>query len=378
MTRPGPLRRRARATAAALGAGFTIVTAVALVPVRDDITRATPALALVVPIVVAGLVGGRGPALLTAVVAAAAFNVVFIPPHWTLKIDAVDDLVALAVFLVVATVVGTLVAREGERRKAAEDRVRELARLNAELVEVERERERLAEEATRAAVLERVDEQRAALLRSVSHDLRTPLSTIRAVASDLLSGTDYDPATQAELLSLVAGEAERLDRLVANLLSLSRIEAGALDPDRQAVAIDELVVYAVKRLDRVVQGVGVELDLPADLPLADGDYSQIDQVVSNLLENASRHAPPGSCIRIGARSSDGAIEVWVDDEGAGVEPAMSELIFEPFRRGEDSTSSGIGLAICKAIVEAHGGHIEASTAPGGGARFWFSLPVFDA
>lgn len=378
MTTAGPLRRRARAQAAAIGAGLTLVAAVALVPVRDDVTRATPALALVLPIVVAGLLGGRGPSLLTAVVAAGAFNVVFIPPHWTFDVDAIDDLVALVVFVVVAAVVGTLVAREGERRLAAEGRAGELARLNEDLVAMEQERARLAEEATRATVLERVDAQRAALLRSVSHDLRTPLSTIRAVASDLQSGTDYDAATRAELLSLVADEAERLDRLVANLLSLSRIEAGALDPDRQAVAVDELVAHAVKRLHRMVQGVRVELGLPADLPLADGDYTQIDQVVSNLLENASRHAPPGSHIRIGARRAGDAIEVWVDDEGTGIEPPERERIFEPFRRGGGSTSSGIGLAICRAIVEAHGGRIEATDAPGGGARFCFTLPVLDA
>jgi len=378
VTKDRPFRTRSTAQATALGTGLALIGAVALVPVRDDVTRATPALGLVLPIVVAGLLGGRGPALVTAVVAAAALNVVFIPPHWTFDVDAIDDLVALVVFLVVAAVVGTLVAREGERRLAAESRAGELARLNEDLVAMEQERSRLAEEATRAAVLERVDAQRAALLRSVSHDLRTPLSTIRAVASDLQSGTHYDAATRADLLSLVADEAERLDRLVANLLSLSRIEAGALDPDRQAVAVEELVAHAVKRLGRMVHDVRVELDLPDDLPLADGDYTQIDQVVSNLLENASRHAPPGSCIRIGARPVAGTIDVWVDDEGGGIDRAERERIFEPFRRGGGSTSSGIGLAICKAIVEAHGGRIEATEAPGGGARFRFSLPVLDA
>lgn len=330
---------------------------------------------MVVPIVVAGLLGGWWPALLTAVAGATAFNLAFIPPFGTFKIDAFEDLLALAVFSGVAVAIGTLVAREGDRRKAAEMRAFELEAVNAELVALQAERERLTEEATRAAVLERVDEQRAALLRSVSHDLRTPLSTIRAVATDLLSEAEYDQATRAELLALVADEAERLDRLVANLLSLSRVEAGALQPDRQAVAMDELVDHAVRRLGRLLQGRRVQVELPRELPLVDGDYTQLDQVMSNLLENAARHAPAGSTIRIGGKATPRSVEVWVDDEGVGVTRFERQRIFEPFRRGEGSASSGIGLAICKAIIEAHDGTIEASAAPGGGARFTFSLPI---
>lgn len=348
-----------------------------MMPVRSDITRATPALALVVPIVVAGLVGGRVSALVVVPVAVLAFNVVFIPPQWTLDVDALDDGVALAVFGLVAVVVGTLVAREGDRRQSAEERAAELQTLNNELQSVQRERERLAEEATRAIVLERIDEQRSALLRSVSHDLRTPLATIRAVASDLLGGAAYDDATRAELLALVADESERLDRLVANLLNLSRIEAGALRPDRQAVAMEELVGHTVTRLARLLGRRRVQVEL-GHLPLVDGDYTQLEQVVTNLVENAARHTPSGSTIRIGGRVAGGRVEIWVDDEGAGIAPFERQRIFEAFRRGDGSSSSGIGLAICKAIVEAHGGTIAVHGAPSGGARLLFTLPRHDA
>jgi two-component system sensor histidine kinase KdpD len=368
---------RARANAGwgiALGVGLVLGLSAALVPVRGDITRATPALALVIPIVLAGLVGGRLAALVTAAGAALAYNVAFIPPHWKLGIHAPDDLVALAVFGFVAVVVGTLVAREGERRQSAEDRAAELEAVNDELQAVQRERRQLAEEAMRAAVLERVDEQRAALLRSVSHDLRTPLAAIRAVVSDLLGGAPYDDDTRTDLLTLVGDEAERLDRLVANLLSLSRIEAGALHPERQEVAIDELVADTVKRLDRLLARRRVQIDLPP-LPIVLGDYTQLSQVMSNLLQNAVRHAPLSSTIRIGGRDTGASVEVWVDDEGIGVLPTERQRIFEPFRSGEGSSSSGIGLAICKAIVEAHGGQIAVTGAPTGGARFRFSLPT---
>ncbi len=358
-----------------LGFAGSVLVTVALVPVRSEITRATPALLLVLPVVGAGVLGGPLAALATAVLAAGAFDLAFVPPYWTPKVDVVDDVVALVVFVVVAAAVGTFVAREAERRRAAEQRADENEDLYQRYQAVVAERERLAEESTRLAVLEQVDEQRSALLRCVSHDLRTPLATIRAVTSDLRAGAVYDDATRDELLDLVGDEAERLDRIVANLLNLSRIEAGALKPDRQAVALDELIANRVRRLARLFAQVRIQVDLPVDLPLADADYSQLDQVLTNLLENAARHSPRRSTLRIGARRRDDMVEVWILDEGPGVAPFEAERIFQPFRRGDGSSSTGVGLAICKAIVEAHGGEITVQGAAGGGARFSFTVPV---
>jgi two-component system sensor histidine kinase KdpD len=285
--------------------------------------------------------------------------------------------VALGVFLVVAVAVGLLVAGQAERRRAAEQREAELRSLYEDMRAMTEEREQLAEEATRAQVLERLDEQRAALLRSVSHDLRTPLASIRAVASDLRDGVVYDEATRKELLDTVCDEAERLDRIVANILSLSRIETGALTPDRQAVAVDELVADRVRRLSGLFRQVRVQVEIPADLPLVDGDYTQIDQLVTNLLENAARYAPPGSLVRVSASPRERFVELRVADEGIGVPDWERRRIFEPFRTGEGSRSSGVGLAICKAIVEAHGGTIDVDRTPGGGATFAVTLPVRD-
>jgi two-component system sensor histidine kinase KdpD len=193
------------------------------------------------------------------------------------------------------------------------------------------------------------------------------------VVSDLLTDAPYDEATREELLSLVSDEAERLDRLVANLLSLSRIEAGALHPDQRPLALDELVADTVQRLDRLLKHRRVQLELPL-LPLIHGDYTQLGQVLSNLLENAARHAPQNSTIRLGGRDRPDYVELWIDDEGIGIAPFERHRIFQPFRRGEGSSSSGIGLAICKAIVEAHGGCITVEGAPSGGARFRFTIP----
>lgn len=359
---------------AGIGTVLVATTTAILVPVRPDVSRATPALLLVLAVVVAGILSGARAAVLTAVVAAAAFNLAFIPPVWTLKVDAGEDWVALVVFVLVALVVGILVAAETDRRRAAEHREAEIRSLYEKLEVVADERARLADEASRVDVLERVDEQRAALLRSVSHDLRTPLSTIRAVAGDLRDGTAYDEATRVELLASVCDEAERLDRIVSNILSLSRIEAGALAPERQAVDLEELVADRLRRLSRLFLGVRVQVSLP-DRVLVDGDYSQLDQLLTNLLENAARHAPDGSTLRIDARPREAMLEVRVSDEGIGIPDWQRTTLFEPFRRGEGSSSSGVGLAICKAIVEAHGGRIWVERTPGGGATFAFTLPV---
>jgi two-component system sensor histidine kinase KdpD len=362
---------------AAVGVGAALVVVAALVPFRADITGTTPALLLVLAVVAAGVIGGARAAGGTAVVAAVAYNLAFIRPYWELKVDVGEDWVALGVFLAVALVVGLLVAAEADRRRAAEGREAEVRVLYDRLREADEERARLSEEVGRMELLKRVDEQRSALLRSVSHDLRTPLATIRAVASDLRDGVVYEEPTRIELLGTVCDEAERLDRIVANLLSLSRIEAGALDPERQAVPMDELIGERLRRLGALFRQVRVQVDLPADLPLVDGDYTQLEQVVTNLLENASRHAPPGSIVRIGGRrlAGGGQVELWVADEGIGIPEYERQRVFEAFRRGEGSRSSGVGLAICKAVVEAHGGSIRVDRTPGGGATVAFTLPV---
>jgi len=369
----GTSRRPAgRLGATLLGVALVVAISAVLVPFRARTSTATDALALVVPVVVAAWAGGRIAAVLTAVVSAGTLEVAFLPPYNTFKIDLFDDAVALVVFVAVALAVGTLVALEGERRILAEERAAEIERLSVRQRSLLEEQAKLAAE---AAYFQRLGDDRSALLRSVSHDLRTPLVTIQAVTSDLRAGAQYDDAVRDELLDLVGDEAERLDRLVANLLSLSRIEAGSLAPERQAVPLDELIIERVRKLKRVLRDVRVQVDVPFALPLADVDYTLVDQVLTNLLENAARHSPPGGLVRVRARAEGDWIDVAVSDQGPGVDPAEQDAIFEPFRRGEGSTSSGVGLAICKAIVEAHGGAIAVGRADGGGAQFEFTLPV---
>jgi K+-sensing histidine kinase KdpD len=364
-----------RVGATLVGIGLVAGTAALLIPFRARNSTASAALALVVPVVVAAWAGGRVAALITAGVAAGTLEVFFLPPYNTFKLDVVEDAVALGVFTAVALAVGTLVASEGERRRLAEQRAAEIARLYEQQAKLLDAQARLTEEAEH---LQRLDDDRSALLRSVSHDLRTPLVTIKAVTSDLRDGPAYDEKVREELLDLVGDEAERLDRLVANLLSLSRVETGSLKPEPQSLPLDELLTTRVRKLKRVLRNVRVQVDVPFTLPLAEGDYTLVDQVVTNLLENAARHSPDGGNVRVRAREREGWIEVSVSDQGPGVDPDDRDRIFEPFSRGKGSTSSGVGLAICKAIVEAHGGSIavQGSDESGRtGATFVFTLPV---
>ena len=142
--------------------------------------------------------------------------------------------------------------------------------------------------------------------------------------------------------------------------------------------LDELFTDRVRKLNRVLREVRVQVDVPFTLPLADADYTLIDQVLTNLLENAARHSPPSATIRVRARERDSWIEVAVSDEGPGIDPAERSRIFEPFTRGQGSSSSGVGLTICRAIVEAHGGSIAVQESDGGGAQFVFTLPMHRA
>jgi two-component system sensor histidine kinase KdpD len=323
-----------------------------LLPLGEGLTRAAPALSLLIPVVAAGVLGGRTVAAVTTGVAAFAFATGFLPPIGSPAAHLADDVVALAMFVIVAGMLGVVVAS---------------------LVGTERRR-RAAEQA-RAIALAEVDEQRAALLRSVSHDLRSPLATIRAAATDLDSGVEYAPETRRELVTLVIDESERLDRLVANLLSMSRIEAGALMPHREPVDLQELIEACITRLSRLLHRVRVDVEIEPNMPLVPVDYILIDQVLSNLLENAARHSPPDGHIRVTCAPQNDVIVIGVEDEGPGVPRRERATVFDAFSGAGDGGSTGIGLAICRSVVEAHNGTIHVDDAPSGGARFTLRLPT---
>ncbi len=240
------------------------------------------------------------------------------------------------------------------------------------------ERAKLAEEAQEAAVRMEAERLRSSLLSSISHDLRTPLAAITGAASSLLEGGDrFGPETQRELVQAIQEESEYLTRLVHNVLQMTRLESAPADLHREWHSVEELVGAALARCDRPLRDRPVRTELPPNLPLVSVDGVLIEQVLINLLENAGKYTPPGSPIEISAQASERAVEVRVADRGPGFAPGVEDRVFDKFYRGRKGGSRGVGLglAICRAIVEAHEGQIWAQNRPGGGALFGFTLPL---
>ncbi len=242
------------------------------------------------------------------------------------------------------------------------------------------ERQVLRQEALDAEVLRRTDELRSALLSAVSHDFRTPLASIIASAGSLrqhdVTWTDEE---RAEFAEAIENEAKRLNRLVGNLLDLSRIEAGALRPEKNWYDLGALIDDVLGRLRFLTAGRTVTVDIPADLPPISLDYVEIDQVLSNLVENAVKHTPPGTPITVQATAQPSEVRVECADRGPGIPPESLSRLFDAFYRvgrdGRHDQGIGLGLAVARGLVEAHGGHIWAENRADGGARVVFTLPV---
>jgi two-component system sensor histidine kinase KdpD len=244
------------------------------------------------------------------------------------------------------------------------------------------ERARLQQENMRIEVLQRTDALRTALLSSVSHDLRTPLTSIKAAASSLLQqDVHWDEEEQRGFAQTIEHEADRLNRLVGNLLDMSRIEEGALKPEKEQYSLVALVHDVLGRLEPLLAGRFVRTQLPNDLLLVDVDYLHLDQVLTNLIENAVRYAPPESPIDVSAEHKEEQVILRVADRGPGVPPDEMTRIFDKFyrvqqgrRSGSALVGSGLGLAVSKGLVEANGGHIQAGPREGGGLVVSVALP----
>jgi two-component system sensor histidine kinase KdpD len=249
------------------------------------------------------------------------------------------------------------------------DTLRRLAAPLAALLTATAGRERLEEQLVEAEALRRSDVLKTALLRAVSHDLRSPLTAISAAADGLARA---DPDAARELASVISTESRRLDRLIADLLDLSRLETGAADPNLDWVSVEEIVATA---LESVGAGDDVRLAIEPDLPLVRADAVQLERALANLIDNGLRHG--GGSLTVGARRARHHLRLRVTDQGPGIPADVLERIFEPFYR-EDAAGgggSGLGLAIARGFVEANGGRLWAESLPGQGASFVIELPL---
>lgn len=292
---------------------------------------------------------GMGPALFTAIGGAIVFDFVLLPPTRSLAIRDLKSFLTLVFLLAVTGVIALLT-----------DRLR-----------------RQAEVAKRQAEIERL---RNALLSALSHDLKTPLTALVGASTALLEDR-LDARERREFARMVAAEAGRLNRLVGNLLELTRLESGQVSVKRVPQAIDEVIGSALYRLETQLSGRRIETSVPEEVPLAAFDPVLIEQVFINLIDNAVKYTPPGTPIDIGVERRHGDILVEVADRGPGVPAGEEEKIFERLYRSAGDRRSeggvGLGLTICRAIITAHDGRIWAENRPSGGAVFRFTLPVGD-
>ena len=451
---------------AAVSAG--VATSLAAVP--GGISTASAALVYVLAVTGATAFAGLRAGLATSILSFLPLNFFFTEPTGTFSVAKTEDLVALAAFLIVSVIVGTLLSAAVAQRARAERREREavlMQRLGARLLSGEPPQDvlasfaravtdlfgivrceirtdvtdepvvserptaaagvpevmpmeaagrkvgeivlvhdaeadglsddernvvrtfasqmalalegmRLASEASKARLDAETNSLRAALFSSVTHDLRTPLASITASVTSLLDeGARFTTGDRRELLETIRHEAERLNRLVGNLLDLSRIRAGAVTPNATLGEIDDVIEGVVGRLQAVLASHRIRLMLRGDLPEISMDVVQVDQVLTNLIENAVKFSPAGSAVTISTARWHDTAEVRVVDHGPGIPSEERERVFEAFVRGEQgsATGSGLGLSISRAIVESHGGRIWIEGTPGGGTTVVFRLPV---
>jgi two-component system sensor histidine kinase KdpD len=346
------MERYARAAAAVGLAAASAAAARALLGVPDV------EMLFLLAVVVVAATASRGATLVAAVLSVAAYDFLFVPPPLTFDVADARYLLTFAMMFGIGLLVSTLADRLRAR---------------------DHERARLAEEAREARVRAGTEEQRSALLSSVSHDLRTPLAAITGAATTLRDDPGIDAATRRDLADTVCEEAERLERLVANLLDMTRLESGAVTPNREWVPLLEVVGSALARVERLLAGREVKVDVPDVVPLLSIDPILVQQLFVNLLENAAKYTPPGSEIGIHALVEGSTLVVDVADRGAGIPAGEEERVFERFHRAGHAAAhgSGLGLSIARAIAQAHGGRLTGANRPGGGAVFRLALPILE-
>ncbi len=368
--------------------GIALVTIV-LTPFHARINSTTVGLTFLLVVLFVALFRGSGPALLASVLAMLSFNFFFLPPLYTFSIAHPQNWVALAVFFTTAIAVGQLSARAERRAEEAEMAKQELERLYSELRDA-------FDRASQAEALRRSEKLKSALLDAVTHDLRTPLASVKASITTLLDeargGTDggqpvvLDPESRLDMMEVIDQESDRLNRFIGDLIELARIEAGELQLRPRWGSVDEIISTALTRAEPLTAQHKIEVEIEKDLPLVRVDNRAVSEVVYSLIDNAAKYSSPNSTIRIRSTRGDDVVQVVIEDMGQGIPSNLRKRVFDKFframRDGDVTThepaGSGMGLAIAKGIVEAHGGRIWIESGRDGkGTRVCFTLPIGD-
>jgi two-component system sensor histidine kinase KdpD len=366
------------------GLGVIAITAI-LIPLRTHVNSTTVGFGFLLAVLFVAIIWGSMPALFASVLAMLSFNFFFLPPFHTFTIADPQNWMALTAFFITALAVGQLSARAKRRAEEAEAGRIEIRRLYDELQDV-------FERASEAEALKRSERLKSALLDAVTHDIRTPLTSIKASATLLLEDREateqvakLSSEEQEAMLKVITHGADRLDRFVEGIVDLARIETGDMQLYRNWGAVEDIIEAALAQAEPLTREHQIRVSVENELPVVRVDARAVAEVIYTLIDNASKYAQIESTITIEARRvADDIVEIAVEDQGPGIPMRLREKVFERLYRvaGNDVTGSpsgiGMGLAIAKGIVEAHGGRIWIEDATSGhGARIVFTVPVGD-
>lgn len=363
------------------------VVAGTLAPFQAEINSTTIALALLLVVLVVASTLGSGPGYFASVVAVLSFNFLFLPPLYTFTIADTQNWVALAAFLVTAIIAGQLSAYARRRARESELRREEIERLYKDLQDA-------FEKASQAEAFKQSEQLKSALLDAVTHDLRTPLTSIKASVTTLMEGLRQNRAgdevvlgeqDQDGLLEIIDDETDRLNDFIGGIVDLARIEAGKIDSRKTWNEVASILDASIERCRVRLNNHPVSIELENELPAIRADADAVGEIIYLFLDNAAKYSPPGSAIRISARrSEEETVQLSVEDKGPGVAVQLRERVFEKFYRAssEDlhSTGSGlgVGLAITRGIAESQGGRVWVEDGTDGyTTRFVFQFPVGD-
>ena len=356
---------------------YLIATIVVALPIavleklRPEFSQTSIALILVLPVILVAVTQGRGPALYASILVGLSFNFFFIGPYYSFLITRPEDVVAFVVFVTTAVLVGQLSSH-------LEKRVLLTEKQSKELVHVRGKFERAAAQAAEADALRKSEQLKTALLDAVTHDLRTPLTSIKAAISTIRA-EPVSPEVQRELFEVIEQESDRLNHFIQGMMDMAKLQAGEVTLASRNVAPEEMVEDALLRAGPLLDGHPVEVAIASGLPSPKVDPRLISQVIFTLLENAAKYSGPSAKITISVGQKENNICFAVDDEGPGIPSELRGKVFEKFFRAGLQPGLGMGLAIARGIVQAHGGTIWIEDGPERkGTSVQFMIPLSDA
>jgi len=367
-----------------MGAVGLLLAILILLPFRDQINSTPIALTFLLVVLFTAVMYGSRPAIVMSIASMLCFNFFFLPPYHTLTIADPQNWIALCAFLITSLIAGELSARAKRRAEESEKKQKEIERLYLELQE-------MFKKVTQAEALKQSEQLKSALLDAVTHDLRTPLTSMKAAVTTLLAGNEpgstfaLDEEGRREMLEVINTEIDRLNHHLEGLIGIAKLEAGAMQPQRTWSNIEEIVSISLTRAAGITSLNRIQMEFDENLPPVRVDEKAIAEVLYLLLENAAKYSPVGSEISVMVRkTNENFLKVSIEDQGAGIPAELQDKVFDKFFRfaPADATSRprpaglGMGLAIARGIVEAHAGRIWIEDTSGSkGTRVSFTIPL---